>query len=73
MLKLCQSLVRPITLEYCVYTTGNGDLTCEMILICWKRYEKEPRTRLMIKDRNLSYSERLKILNITYYIRNKKA
>jgi len=42
----------------------HGDLTCERILICWKRYKKRA-TRLMIKDRNLSYNERLKRLNIT--------
>jgi len=60
MLKLYQSLVRP-KLEYCLqvwrpYLRNDIDLL-EKVL---KR-----ATRLMINDRNLSYSERLNRLNIT--------
>ena len=59
MLKLYQSLVRP-KLEYCVqawrpYLRKDIDLL--------ERVQKRA-TRLMIKDRNLSYSERLNRLNI---------
>jgi len=60
MLKLYQSLVRP-KLEYCVqawrpYLRKDIDLL--------EKVQKRA-TWLMIKDRNLSYSERLKRLNIT--------
>jgi len=60
MLKLYQSLVRP-KLEYCVqawrpYLRKDSDLLEKV---------QKTATQLMIKDRNLSHTERLNRLNIT--------
>jgi len=60
MLKLYQSLVRP-KLENCVQA-WRSYLRKDIDLL--EKVQKRA-TRLMIKDRNLSYSERLKRLNNT--------